>query len=95
MPIASVRVRPANDDNARPERGLLERAAGILQQSGFNVLNIGRFGVSVEGDPQKFVDTLGVKIPENAGFVAKTAPADPALARLVSSVEIAPKATNF
>ena len=53
MAIATVRVRSATDTaGERPDPARMERAAALLQESGFEVLRIGRFGVNIKGDDQ-------------------------------------------
>jgi hypothetical protein len=60
MAIATVRVRSATDTaGERPDPAKMERAAALLQESGFEVLRIGRFGVNIKGDEQAFQRELG------------------------------------
>ena len=46
---ATVRVR-SSEEGARPHKSKLAEAAKLLEQSGFEVTRVGRFGVSVKGD---------------------------------------------
>jgi hypothetical protein len=66
MAIATVRVRSATDTaGERPDPARMERAAAPLQQSGFEVLRIGRFGVNIKGDDQAFQRELGVDVSKS------------------------------
>ncbi|MDN3626965.1 hypothetical protein [Methylobacterium isbiliense] len=95
MTIASVRVRPADPDSEKPNQFDLEKAAELLQNSGFKVHKVGRFGVSIEGEEENFREQLGVDIPSDKGGVATAVPRDPALADMVDTVEVAPPPSYY
>jgi len=97
MAIATVRVRAATDaDDDRPDKADMERAATLLQESGFKVHRIGRFGVNIEGDAGAFQRTLGVDVSKSENGLVETArPSHHELSRLIDTVEIAQAPTGF
>src|ERR1700687_3926790 len=60
MTKATIRVRGSSGvPNARPERERLDLAAKLLANEGFDVLRVGRFGVSVASEDENFARVLG------------------------------------
>jgi hypothetical protein len=90
---ATVRVKASH--GGKPDRRRLEEAAKLLRQSGFNVLRIGRFGVSIRGDDRDFSRVLGVKAEPNCALKVNVSPEQGALRRLVDLVEITPSPQYF
>jgi hypothetical protein len=86
---ATVRVRPVSKEEEKPDRKRLERAASLLEQHGFDVLRIGRFGVSVRGDHTVFSRVLGVDVQIKKSSAAPVGASDPRLHDLVDRVEVA------
>jgi hypothetical protein len=74
---------------ARPDRKTLEHAAKLLAESGFEVRRIGRFGISLAGEPSVFERELGIKPMPGKSLVADIAPRSLPLAKLVDQIEIA------
>lgn len=92
---ATVRVRKPPGQSGS-NRFQLQQAADLLEKNGFTVLRIGRVGVSVEADEQVFKETLGVKLPTNAGAVViPTRPTQFELSNFIDLVEVTPKPTIF
>jgi hypothetical protein len=52
----------------------MERAAALLQESGFEVLRIGRFGVNIRGDDQAFQRELRVDVSKSGNLVEAPRP---------------------
>lgn len=93
--VATVTVRADAPSSVRPSRARVEEAAAYLRGRGFDVLHIGRFGVSVRGRIPLFERELGVRlVPPKTVFAAVQA-REPNLARLLDRVEFAPPAENF
>jgi hypothetical protein len=93
---ATVRVRSSGaDPTGRPGQDALQDTAKILSDSGFRVKRVGRFGVSVEGETEKFARVLGVKVEPNQAVVAPVQPSDPKLKGLVDIIEAVPKPQLF
>jgi hypothetical protein len=96
MAIATVRVRSATDTaGERPDPAKMERAAALLQESGFEVLRIGRFGVNIKGDDQAFQRELGVDVSKSGSLVEAPRPSHHELSQLIDLVEIAKPPLNF
>jgi hypothetical protein len=96
MATATVRVRCATDTaGERPDQAKMERAAALLQESGFKVLRIGRFGVNIQGDEQAFQRALGVDISNAKGLVKAPRPPHQELSQLIDLVEITGPPLNF
>jgi len=87
---ATVRVR-FDKAEASPERARVEQAARLLEQLGFEILRIGRFGVNVRAQDSTFHRILGVKPAPNQALAAPVSSTNPALRELVDLVEVAPK----
>ena len=85
----SATVRVKAESGEKPGRGRLEEVAKRLQASGFTVLRIGRFGVSVQGEQSTFARVLGVEAAPNRALNAKATAAEPALDDLIDGVEVA------
>jgi hypothetical protein len=82
-----LRVRAASSDpSGRPERDRLQRAASVLSKEGFDVLHVGRFGVSVSSDPEKFSRVFGVKL--SGGEVLRVPPEHEELMDLIDTIQI-------
>jgi hypothetical protein len=93
---ATVRVRPpAAEPSGKPRQAALLDAAKILSDSGFRVLRVGRFGVSIEGDSGKFSRVLGVDVEPNRAVVAAVRPSDAKLKSLVDILEATPKPQTY
>jgi hypothetical protein len=93
---ATIRVRTSGDvAGQRPGRAQLERAAKLLQESGFEVLRVGRFGVNVQGDEQAFKRELGVSVQGTKNLVEAPTPHHQELAQLIDLVEVADRPLNF
>ena len=59
---ATIRVRGATGDTGtRPEPERLQRAAYVLSEEGFEILHVGRFGISVCSEMEVFCRVLGVE----------------------------------
>jgi hypothetical protein len=85
---ATVRVRPGPADREQPSRARLQEAARLLQQAGFDVLRIGRFGVSIRGEHRDFSRVLGVDAAPNVALSAPVEAQNPQLRDLVDLVEV-------
>src|ERR1700674_2624782 len=85
---ATVRVRPGSADQGEPSRGRLEEAALLLRQSGFEVLRIGRIGVSIRGGQHDFSRVLGVDATANKALAAPVDAPNAQLRDLVDLVEV-------
>ena len=86
---ATVRVKA--EPGQKPDRTRLEEVAKLLRESGFEILRIGRFGVSIQGEQSTFARELGVDASPDRALNAKASPAQPALHGLIDGVEVAPK----
>ncbi len=92
---ATIRVRSGSDvEGQRPEPAQMERAAELLQQSGFEVLRVGRYGVNIEGDEQAFKRELGVDTTGNTLVTAPQAHHEE-LSQLIDLVEVTGKPLSF
>jgi len=84
---ATLHVRPEGDDpKARPAKDRVQKAASALSKEGFDVLHVGRFGVSVSSDQEKFARVLGVDV--KAGKVVQVAPQHEELKDLVDILQV-------
>jgi hypothetical protein len=89
---ATVRVTPEDETGGRPAADRLQSAARILEGLGFGVVHVGRFGVSIEGDDDRYHKVFGVQLPrKNESLVTPVRPTDEKLAALVDSLEITPE----
>jgi hypothetical protein len=96
MAKATIRVRSASDAvGQRPGRAEMERTAELLQQGGFEVLRVGRFGVNVQGDEQSFQRELGVNVQGAENLVETPHPQHEELSKLIDLVEVAGKPESF
>jgi len=87
---ASIGVpSPASGGKPDPER--VRRAAEELARLGFEILRTGRRGVSVQAEPERFVETFGVRPEPGQALVLKLHPDRAELAELVESLEVAPE----
>jgi hypothetical protein len=92
---ATIRIRPSSGvAGERPAPEEMRRAAELLQQSGFEVLRVGRFGVNVEGDEHAFQRELGVHA-EGGSLVAAPQVQQHELSELIDLVEVAGKPERF
>jgi hypothetical protein len=73
----------------------MQRTAELLEQSGFEILRVGRFGVSVRGDEKAFKQELGVSPSRGSSLVETPHPNSEELSRLIDLVEISEKPLNF
>jgi hypothetical protein len=64
----------------------LQRAASALSKEGFKVLHVGRFGVSVSSDQEKFSRVLGVK--PTGKKVLRALPEQEELKELIDIIQI-------
>lgn len=85
---ATISVKP--DKGAKPDRAKLEEAARLLKQHGFDVVRIGRFGVSVTGSQSDFARVLGVDAAPNTALAVPANPSQPELHDLIDRIEVAP-----
>jgi len=93
---ATVHVTPDGESRGgRPAKDRLQSAARILEGLGFGVVHVGRFGVSIEGDEDRYHEVFGVVPPKNEALVTSVQPSDEKLAGLVDSLEIRPEPTYF
>jgi hypothetical protein len=92
---ATIRVRSGDERGSRPERSLLERAAELLQESGFRVLRVGRFGVNVQADELAFQRELGVDLRGTGHVVEAPHPRQKELSQLIDLVEVAKEPLPF
>jgi hypothetical protein len=87
--FATISVKPGDGD--KPDRAKLEEAARLLQESGFAVMRIGRYGVSVSGKQDDFSRVLGVQAAPDTAMATPAKPTQPELGELIDKVEVAPK----
>jgi hypothetical protein len=87
---ATVRVKP-DVLGSKPDRAKLEEAARLLKDCGFNILRVGRFGVSIKGEAASFSDVLGVEPKPDKALSAEAHPAQQELRDLVDLVEVTPE----
>jgi hypothetical protein len=92
---ATVRVRSGTADQNKPDRARLEQAARLLEKSGFNVLRIGRFGVSIRGEDKDFSRVLGVQPVAKQALAAPADPPSAELRDLVDLVEVTSEPTSY
>jgi hypothetical protein len=92
---ATVRVTSDQTSEQKPNAGRLKRAAELLKKAGFDILRIGRFGVSVRGEEAAFRDVLGVIPKANKALIAPSARRVSELRELVDLVEVAPPAQLY
>jgi hypothetical protein len=93
---ATVHVTSEDESSPRPAKDRVRSAATILEGLGFGVVHVGRFGVSIEGEEDRYRQVFGVAIPrQDEGLVTPVHPTDKQLARLVDSLEITPAPTYF
>jgi hypothetical protein len=96
MAKATIRVRAATDAaGGRPGRAEMDRAAELLQEGGFEVLRVGRFGLNIQGDEQAFQRELGVNVQGAGNLVETPHPQHEELSKLIDLVEIADKPQSF
>lgn len=91
----SATVMVYGDGDAKPEPHQLEKAAKILRENGFDVLRVGRFGVSITGNTEDFARVLGVAPTPGVSMSAPANPNEPSLRELVKSVEVVSKPEMF
>jgi hypothetical protein len=88
----SVKVPIAGGKPARDE---LEHAARLLEEFGFEVTRIGRFGVSIKGEDSNFVRVLGVSPRRGEALSVAANPTDRRLRELVNQIEVVPDAQLY
>jgi hypothetical protein len=89
---ATVRASPEKQGES-PTRDRMERIAAELRGSGFEVLRVGRTGVVVSGDDERYARVLGVK--PGTSPVQEVSPATSELGDLVDLVEFVPDPQLF
>jgi hypothetical protein len=89
---ATLRVSPEKQGE-RPTKDRLERTAAELRGSGFDVLRVGRIGVVVSAEDEKFTKVLGVK--PGASPVQAVTPSASELGDLVDQVEFVSEPTLY
>jgi hypothetical protein len=87
---ATVRVCPRQQGSDRPDRESLEEVARILRESGFSILRIGRFGVSIRGEEAEFAMVLGINAEPGKRFSGAPEAINLRLGELIDLVEVAP-----
>jgi hypothetical protein len=85
---ATVRVKPESGE--KPDRQRLEAVAKALQDSGFQVSRIGRFGVTIKGESDTFSKVLGIDAERGQALDAKVKSSRAEFRDLVDGVEIVP-----
>lgn len=94
--VALVRVKPLGGDNTvRPERTRVEEAARQLRASGFKILRLNRFGVSISGSESNYEDVFGVQVHEAEAFSSPVRPRPRGLSDLVVALEVASAPSLF
>ena len=88
---ATVKVRSADGSDEKPARDRIERAAALLEQSGFEIQRLGRFGVSIVGKHKDFARVLGVECEAGKPLAAAVKANEPELNELLENVEVVPK----
>jgi hypothetical protein len=73
----------------------LAAVAEALQGCGFEILRVGRFGVTVEAEPEQFLKVFGVQVKPGEATALEVKPTIDPLAGLVDLVEITPTAELF
>ena len=84
---ATISVKP--DEGERPDRRKLEEAAKLLEQSGFDIVRIGQFGISVKGEQADFARVLGVDAEPNKAMATAARPSHAKLGEIIDQVEVA------
>lgn len=92
---ATLKVRPESADDSKPSRSRVEEAAEQLRAQGFEVLHVGRFGVSVRAARPIYKSILGVQLDTGKPLVSQVKASEPKLATLVESIEYAPAADLY
>ena len=87
---ATVRVTTSPSEE-KPDRSRLERTAEILKELGFDVLKIGRFGVSVRADASAFRNVLGCQRRPTRHFAPRPNQINSELRDLIDLVEVTPR----
>ncbi|MCL4836719.1 MAG: hypothetical protein KJ058_01975 [Thermoanaerobaculia bacterium] len=87
---ASIGV-PAPAPGERPHPDRLRKAAEELARLGFEVLRIGRRGISVQAEPGRFARVFGVRPEPGRALVLRLELDRTELAGLVESLEVAPE----
>jgi hypothetical protein len=90
---ATISVKTCGGD--RPDRKKLEEAAKLLAQNGFDIVRIGRIGVSVNAEQRNFSQVLGVDARPDTAMATQAKPSQPELRELIGQVEVAPKAQLY
>lgn len=89
---ATLRASPERE-GARPTRDRLEHIAAELRDTGFEVLRVGRRGVVVSGDEERFTRVLGVD--PGTSPVQTVRSSSSKLGDLVDLVEFVPEPDAF
>jgi hypothetical protein len=91
MQVSATIGAKSAEKGARPDRAKLEEMANELRRCGFEVLRVGRFGVSVTGDESTFAEFLGVEAKPDEALSVPARPAGAALRDMVGTVEVVPR----
>jgi hypothetical protein len=84
---ATLRVRATSSDpSARPDKDRLQQAASALSREGFDVLHVGRFGVTVSSDTENFSRVFGVEV--NNASLAPVSPQSEDLRELLDGMQL-------
>lgn len=89
---ATLRASPGKQ-GARPTKDRLEHIAAELRDTGFEVLRVGRRGVVVSGDEERFTRILGVNPGTKAVQTVRSSSSK--LGDLVDLVEFVPEPDVF
>ncbi len=92
---ATVRIKSAGGQNAKPDRARLERAAELLKDQGFVIQRLGRYGVSIVGKDEDYLRALGVKPAPGKALSGPVAPREPELRELIDLIEVVPKPEQY
>jgi hypothetical protein len=75
--------------DTKPERSRVEAAAEALRENGFEIVRLGRFGVSVAAPAGVFESVLGARVQAGVAMSAAVEPSAASLAGLVVAIEVA------
>jgi hypothetical protein len=90
---ASVRVVGVSAGQPSAERARI--AGKQLSRLGFEVLRVGRRGISIEGEPTQFEAVFGVHPEPGKALTVEVHPRDAELEDLVDYLEVAPEPVSF
>lgn len=90
---ASVRVVADSSGKPNPERVRL--VGEQLSELGFEVLRIGRRGISIEGEPERFEAVFGIHPEPARALTLEVHPRDARLKGMVDYLEVASEPVSF